>query len=99
MCNIMSIDCTLYMTVDTLYLVSVDTCVTCAFTSFTGLEVLCEQRKDEIERREKQVKSLQTKLIAMTTTHKREKEELEKHLKQKIYLANVRGKRFNQSSN
>ncbi len=62
-------------------------------THCIGLQVLCEQRKNELDKRDRQMKSLQMKLVTMTTSHKREIEELEKQLKQKVYHVNIRGKR------
>ena len=39
------------------------------------------------------------KMVAMEKAHKREKEKLEQQAKQKIYLANIRGKKFHHQPN
>ena len=51
------------------------------------MEALCQQREDELTRKDTELKRLHKKISAMKIAHKREIEELELSMKQQIYLA------------
>lgn len=55
--------------------------------TITGLEALCQQREDELTRKDTELKRLHKKISTMKIAHKRELEELELSMKQQIYLA------------